>query len=550
MSKLGNINVDAALKMASDLLARDTTASPEIRAMMSLLISIVAIQAEQLHLAKEQIQALRDEVAILKGQKPRPKILKSKLEGKEAQKDEDKKENEGKRPGSTKRSKTGELEIHDTIKLNPEGIQPDWIFKGYSDFIVQGLIIQPHNTKYQRARWLTPAGETVTASLPQDVCGHFDSTLISFIQHQYFSCRVTQPLLLDLIRDLGVDISSGQLNEILTEDKEEFHVEKAGILSAGLTVSGFIQTDDTGARHEGKNGYCTCISNDLFAFFSSSPSKSRINFLGILRAGHEDYLLNADAADYMATYNLPKKVIELILGTETQLFADQKAWACHLEILGITSPRHVQIATEAALLASAVAHGLSRDLVILSDDAGQFNVLIHALCWVHAERTVNKLIGFTDEQRAAVAAARDQIWTFYQKLKEYKLSPSIDQLLKIEAEFDVIFSQKTCFISLNLALGRIAKNKSELLRVLDHPETPLHNNGCETDIRDRVSQRKVCGGTQSDLGRRARDTFASLKRTCRKLGVSFWKYLNDRNAAVNHIPQLGQLILQRSEMRA
>ena len=220
--------------------------------------------------------------------------------------------------------------------------------------------------------------------------------------YQYFSCRVTQPLLLDLIRDLGIDISSGQLNEILTEDKEAFHIEKAGILSAGLTVSVYIQTDDTGARHEGKNGYCTCISNDLFAFFSSSPSKSRINFLGILRAGHEDYLLNADAADYMVTYNLPKKVIELILGTKTQLFANQKAWACHLDILGITSPRHIQIATEAALLASAVEHGLSRDLVILSDDAGQFNVLIHALCWVHAERTINKLIGFTDEQRAAV----------------------------------------------------------------------------------------------------------------------------------------------------
>ena len=550
MSKLGNINVDAALKMASDLLAKDTSASPEIRAMMSLLISIVAVQAEQLHLAKEQIQALRDEIAILKGQKPRPTIPKSTLEGKDQPKEEGKKENDGKRPGSAKRSKTAELVIHDTIKLNPEGIQSDWIFKGYSDFIVQGLVIRPHNTRYLRARWLTPSGETVIAPLPQDVCGHFDSTLISYIQHQYFSCRVTQPLLLNFIRDIGIDISSGQINEILTEDHEEFHAEKSGILSAGLTVSGFVQTDDTGARHEGKNGYCTCISNDLFAFFSSSPSKSRINFLGILRAGHEDYLLNKDAADYMAEYNLPKKVIELILGTQTQIFADQKAWACHLELLGITSARHVQIATEAALMASALAHGLSKDLVILSDDAGQFNVLLHALCWVHAERIINKLIGFTDEQRAAVASVRDQIWTLYQKLKDYKLSPSIDLLLKIENDFDEIFTQKTCFISLNLALGRIAKNKNELLRVLDHPETPLHNNGCETDIRDRVSQRKVSGGTQSDLGRRARDTFASLKRTCRKLGVSFWKYLNDRNAAVNHIPQLGQLIIQRSEMPA
>jgi len=549
MSKFGTINVDAALGRAKEILAKDTSASPEMRAIMSLLISVVAMQAEQLHLAKEQIQALRDEIAILKGQKPRPKIPKSNLEGKESQKDDDKKENEGKRPGSAKRAKTEELVIHETIKLEPDGIQPEWIFKGYSDFVVQGLVIEPHNIKYQRARWLTPSGETITASLPQEVSGHFDSTLISFIQHQYFACRVTQPLLLDLIRDLGIDISAGQLNEILTEDKEEFHVEKAGILSAGLAVSAFIQTDDTGARHEGKNGYCTCVSNDLFAFFSSSPSKSRINFLSILRAGHDDYLLNTDASDYMAKYDLPKKIIASLVGDRTQSFPDKNAWTSYLENLGITLPRHVQIATEAALLASALAHGLSKELVILSDDAGQFNILLHALCWVHAERTINKLIGFTDEQRAAIALVRDQIWTLYQKLKEYKLLPSTELRLKIETDFEVIFNQKTCFISLNLALGRIAKNRAELLRVLDHLDTPLHNNGCETDIRDRVSQRKVSGGTQSDLGRRARDTFASLKRTCRKLGVSFWNYLNDRNAAANHIPPLGQLILQRASIQ-
>ena len=41
--------------------------------------------------------------------------------------------------------------------------------------------------------------------------------------------------------------------------------------------------DDTGARHEGKNGYCTAIGNDLFAYFESTDSKSRLNFLKVLR---------------------------------------------------------------------------------------------------------------------------------------------------------------------------------------------------------------------------------------------------------------------------
>ena len=549
MANAGAVNIEVMLKLASDLLNTDKSVSPQMRALVSLLVATVVNQAEQLHLAKEQIQALRDEVAILKGEKPRPKIPKSTLEGKGA-KDESKKSEEGKRPGSAKRSKTDELEIHETIKLNPDGVGPGWIFKGYSDFIVQGLVIEPHNTKYQRARWLTPDGESVIASLPLSVTGHFDPTLISYIQHQHFACRVTQPLLLEQIRDIGIDISSGQISAILTEDKDSFHREKAAILAAGLSVSAFIQTDDTGARHKGKNGYCNCIGNDLFAFYSSSDSKSRVNFLGLLRAGHEDYVINSDASAYMRQQNLPQSVIDLLLGSEPKQFLNQTTWKSQLVTLGITSGRHIQIATEAALLASALSHGLSKEMVILSDDAGQFNILLHALCWIHAERTINKLVGFTEDQRAAIALVRDQIWGLYKRLKAYKPLPSQDLRQEIEAEFTAIFSQKTCFISLNLALGRLAKNKTELLRVLDHPDIPLHNNAGETDMRDRVTQRKVSGGTRSDLGRCARDTFASLKRTCRKLGVSFWRYLQDRNAAVNHIPQLSQLILVRAAARA
>lgn len=84
-----------------------------------------------------------------------------------------------------------------------------------------------------------------------------------------------------------------------------------------------------------------------------------------------------------------------------------------------------------------------------------------------------------------------------------------------------IFQQKTRYETLNQALIRIHKNKEELLLVLKRPEVPLHTNGSEGDIRDYVKKKKVSGGTRSDEGRRCRDTFASLKKTCRKLGISF-----------------------------
>lgn len=65
---------------------------------------------------------------------------------------------------------------------------------------------------------------------------------------------------------MGVDISTGQISRIVTENHDAFHVEKDGILPAGLEVSGHIHVDDTSARHKGKNGYCTHIGNDIFSF--------------------------------------------------------------------------------------------------------------------------------------------------------------------------------------------------------------------------------------------------------------------------------------------
>jgi hypothetical protein len=93
---------------------------------------------------------------------------------------------------------------------------------------------------------------------------------------------------------------------------------------------------------------------------------------------------------------------------------------------------------------------------------------------------------------------------------------------------DADSNQKTRYQGLNQLLRRLHQNKAELLLVLDRPDIPLHTNGNEGDVRDYVKKRKVSGGTRSDLGRRCRDTFASLKKTCRKLGVCFWDYLKDR----------------------
>jgi hypothetical protein len=52
-------------------------------------------------------------------------------------------------------------------------------------------------------------------------------------------------------------------------------------------------------RHKAQNGFCTYIGNDRFAWFGTTRSKSRRNFLEILRPGHDDYVINTQALAYM-----------------------------------------------------------------------------------------------------------------------------------------------------------------------------------------------------------------------------------------------------------
>jgi hypothetical protein len=508
------------------------------------LLDVIDRQAHSISQMEVLIQQLKDEIARLKNQPPRPKIQPSRLEKKCSKKH---KTSKAKRPGSAKRHKTAELEIHDIKPIEPEYVPPGSTFKYYKDWVVQDIKVHPYNIRYRLKVYETPDGGCVMGRLPAHLQDrHFGSELIRFILYQYYHCHVTQPLLLDQLDEIGVDISAGHLNNLLIEEKDRFHLEKDQILSTGLEVSRYINVDDTGARHKGKNGYCTHIGNELFSFFESTQSKSRINFLQMLRAGHSDYSLNSDAIEYMQANKLPQSFLESITARLNHTFADDRQWSDFLTQQHITADRHVQIATEGALIGSVFEHGFSDQLTIVSDDAGQFNVFVHALCWVHAERLIAKIVPLTDDNKKDLDKVRDNIWTLYQELKQYKQNPQAKDKARLQANFDRIFTMKTSSATLNLALKRLHKNKSELLMVLDRPEIPLHNNGAENAIREYVKKRKISGSTRSENGRRCRDTFTSLKKTCRKLGVSFWEYLKDRIEKTNIIPDLSDLIRKQS----
>lgn len=512
------------------------------------LLGLIDAMRQRLARQDETIQQLRDEIALLKGQKPRPTLAPSQLE-----KPRPKPPAEGeKRPGSQKRSKKAAPSLPvEEVRIPFPAAPADSTSQGYEPYDVQELVIFGKWTRYWRERIQLADGQTLLAPLPPDVLAgsHFGPTLTCYLLDQYHQCNVTQPLLLEQVREWGIDISAGQLNRILTEDKQAFHAEKADILTTGRQVASYIGVDDTGARHNGQNGYCTAISNDLFAYFESTASKSRVNFLEVLRGPCRGYAINEMALAYWQRQKMPQEWREK-LSAGPLCFVGTDAWQAYLSELGLAE-RLVKTATEGALLGVLIELGVPAELLVLSDGAPQFDLFVHASCWVHIERPLARLVPYDEAHRAAIEQVRQQIWDLYQDLKAYRAQPDPALRPTLEARFDALAGQATVYTtSIGQVLKEMRDRRNDLLRVLPRPEVPLHNNGTESDIRCYVKTRKISGSTRSDEGRRCRDTFTSLKKTCRKLGVSFWKFLVDRIGRLGQIPRLADLIRQKANAAA
>jgi hypothetical protein len=522
---------------SKDLPNLEDLSAAELRSLaVSLLGTVAQLEAK--------VAALTEENARLKGLKGRPNLKPSGME-----KGTDAASAPSGGTGRPKRRdprppKSARL-IVDEDRVVPLSPQPGWRFKGFKVYTVQDLVIETRVVRYWRPCYRTPEGRLVIAPLPAEVTGHFGANLVRYLLTQHYQCRVTMPLLQHQLNDLGILISAGQISNLLTKGHDAFHAEKAAIKRAGLETARWISVDDTGARHLGINGVTTQIGDDRFTSFDTVGAKSRLMFLMTLRGGFQDYVINPAALLYLHEQDAPEALINRLIEPDDRVFADENAWTDHLIALGITGAKAVRLASEVA--GSLDHHGLLKDAVIVSDGAGQFDVFRHGLCWIHAERLIHRLVPVTEAQRAAVALVRHLIWWLYRDLKLYRADPSSRAKAGLKARFDRLFGRTTGFADLDAALARLKRRKAELLVALERPEVPLNTNSSEQDVRDPVTLRKISGGTRSEDGRRCRDTFLSLKKTCQKNAISFWAYLGDRLGITAHgIAHLPDLIRQRA----
>jgi hypothetical protein len=265
---------------------------------------------------KQTVAAQQAEIARLKGLKGPPSIKPSGMEQATSP--------TGSKPvgGKPRRGKVRpRVNIEDQVLrvTAPAGSR----FKGYVHDLVQELVLSVRAVRYRRERWIASDGQIFIAPLPDGTCGHFGPDLRRFVLMLYHQGQSTLPRVTALLQSLGVAISERQVQRLLTEQHETFLTEAHDVLRAGLETAAWISVDDTGARHQAKNGFCTQIGNDHFTWFGTRGSKSRLNFLDLLRAGHPDFELNQASFDYMRQRGLASSLIERLLGSPERHFPDQ-----------------------------------------------------------------------------------------------------------------------------------------------------------------------------------------------------------------------------------
>jgi regulator of replication initiation timing len=499
-------------------------------------------------------QSLRDEINRLKGEQGKPKIRPNTKEKSTSRDWSSEKERHEARE-HTKRGKLDSIKIDRTEELEvDQGLLPrDAEFKGYEEVVVQDVKIQTDTILFRRKKYYSASeGKSYVAPLPPGYEGEFGPAVKAWALTLYFGCNISEPKVLEFLREAGIVISSGEVSNLLIKQQDRFHAEKDAVYEAGLRSSPWQQIDDTGMRVNGQNQYCQVLCNPLYTAYFTTGDKTRQTVLDVLmNFRNRTFLLNEEAFRHFERVMLARPVVAALRGFPQERVMSEG------EFLGLLGERLPALGPHqlARILdgAGVAAYHVQKDFpvvqLLLCDDAKQFKSVTDelALCWVHDGRNYKKLLPAIKYHQELLDAFLDRYWAFYRRLRDYQAAPTASFRAKLEEEFDELFSTQTGYYALDARIDTTQDNKENLLKVLEHPEIPLHNNSPELGARQRVRKRDVSFGTRTKEGTRAWDTFMTLAATARKLGISFCKYLYDRISGSYLMPSLAEVITQRAQ---
>ena len=453
-----------------------------------------------------------------------------------------------------KRRKLDRIHIdrEEVLQVDRAVLPADAQFKGYEDVVVQELCIRTDNVKFRKEKFYSPStGKTYLAALPPGYAGEYGPNVKSLCLLLSHLCNVTEPKIADLLANMGIVISRGQIGAWLMGGYPQLQEEKQAVVEAGLSSSVWQHIDDTGTRVDGENQHCHILCNPLYAAYFTLARKDRLTVMDVLRNGRErSFRISGEALDRLRQWGVSEGIVERVGQLPRDQDFREKEFDHRLreQIPKVGESTGGRIREAAALAAYHAEAGHVRLLVC--DDAKQFKLVADelALCWVHDGRHYHSLEPCVPQHAELLKAFRKRYWDFYHELRTYQQRPTPERALQLGEQFDELFSTVTGYDALDQRILQTQADKTALLMVLKHPEIPLHNNPAELDARLRVRKRVVSYGPRSAAGAQAWDAMETLLGTAKKLGVNFFQYIRDRVSGARQMPSLAELIKQRSTM--
>jgi hypothetical protein len=529
-------------------------ADEQTRELVRRLLNLLEDVRADLRAAQAEIQRLRNEINRLKGEQGQPAI---KPNTPQPPPKDLSSEQERRTPKAwSKGRKTDRIPIdrEQVVAVALADLPPDAVFKGYEDVVVQDVLFRTDNVLFRKEKFYSPSQHTTyVASLPPGYRGQFGPGIKSLALVLYFGAQMSEPKVAELLRSVGVQISDGQVSNLLIKGQAPFHAEKEALYQAGLASSPWQHLDDTSTRVNGQNGYCHIVCNPLYTAYFTTAAKDRLTIIDVL-TNHRPrrFLVNAEALGFMEACGLSavrrQQVEQLPSGTIVDEATMQALLETYLPGLGPQQRKWILDATAVAAYHADGEFPVVRLLVC--DDAPQFTLVTEelALCWVHEGRHYKKLMPSIPYHQALLEAFVQRFWTYYDQLLAYREQPTPEEATRLTEEFATLFATVTGYQALDERIAKTRAKQSCLLMVLAHPEISLHNNPAELGARARVRKRDVSFGPRTHEGARAWDTFMTLAATATKLGVSFYHYIQDRISGTSQMPSLADLIGARAKM--
>jgi len=536
-----------------DALDLSGVTDPEARRVIGVLLNAIEVLSAENQELRAENQRLRDEVNRLKGEQGRPLIRpRTRTAPGDHSSERERRAPLALRPRLDRRIDAA-IDRTETCEVDPALLPPDAERKGYAEVVVRDVVLRAEAVRVRCARWYAPsARRSYQAPRPVGYEGPYGPGLTALVLQLYYQGNMSEPKILEVVHSVGVPLSAGHLAALLTA-QPIFVAEYEEITRAGLDSSAYQHLDETSTRVNGIEEHCHILCTPLYTSYRTTPRKDRPAVIDVLRLGApRTYQVNAHAWAFLAGYALPAAVTTALALLPQDLDLDAAAFdallAEHVPRLGPQQRQHI-------LDAAAIgAYRAQRDVpviaILVCDDAPQFKGVTAevALCWVHAGRHIKKLNPLLAPHRALTEQFLADFWAYYHDLRAYRDHPTSAERTRLDAAFDALVARRTGYWHLDERIAKIAAKKDDLLRVLEHPRLPLHNNPAELGARQRVRKRDVSFGPRSPAGRAAWDTFQSLTATATKLGVNVAHYFHDRLSGAYRLPSLADLIRQRAAL--